>query len=52
MVKRFCRVVAEDFARRAPEAFTTRVSKAARTGKIFVDYLRNGAGATRQNDPG
>jgi bifunctional non-homologous end joining protein LigD len=45
-VKRFARAIAEDFARRAPDAFTAALSKAARPGKIFVDYLRNTEGAT------
>jgi bifunctional non-homologous end joining protein LigD len=46
LVKGFARAVAEDFARRAPEAFTATASKAARRGRIFVDYLRNSEGAT------
>jgi bifunctional non-homologous end joining protein LigD len=46
VVKRFAHVIAEDFERRAPEVFTSAASKAARPGKIFVDYLRNGEGAT------
>jgi bifunctional non-homologous end joining protein LigD len=46
VVKGFARAIAEDFARRAPEAFTATLAKAARRGKIFVDYLRNGEGAT------
>ncbi|MEP7125137.1 MAG: DNA ligase D [Byssovorax sp.] len=46
VVKGFARAVAEDFARRAPEAFTATPAKAARRGRIFVDYLRNGEGAT------
>jgi bifunctional non-homologous end joining protein LigD len=46
VVKGFARAVAEDFARRAPEAFTAAASKAGRKGRIFVDYLRNGEGAT------
>lgn len=45
-VKGLARAVAEDFARRAPDVFTATPSKAARGGKIFVDYLRNGEGAT------
>jgi bifunctional non-homologous end joining protein LigD len=46
VVKGFARAVAEDFARRAPDAFTTTPAKAARRGKIFMDYLRNGEEAT------
>ena len=46
VVKGFARAIAEDFVRRAPDAFTATLSKAARPGKIFVDYLRNAEGAT------
>jgi bifunctional non-homologous end joining protein LigD len=33
-------------AKEAPDRFTTNIRKAARTGKIFIDYLRNGEGAS------
>lgn len=46
VVKKFARVVAEDFVRRKPDAYTATPAKAARRGRIFVDYLRNGEGAT------
>jgi bifunctional non-homologous end joining protein LigD len=45
-VKAFCRGVAEELARREPERYVATMSKAKRTGKIFIDYLRNGRGAT------
>jgi bifunctional non-homologous end joining protein LigD len=45
-VKPFCRAVAQRFAAEAPERYTTNMSKAARPGKIFIDYLRNDRGAT------
>jgi bifunctional non-homologous end joining protein LigD len=45
-VKDFCRLVAMAIVRAAPEHYTANMSKAARPGKIFVDYLRNGRGAS------
>jgi bifunctional non-homologous end joining protein LigD len=44
--KAFCRAVADVMARAAPDRFIATMSKAARKGKIFIDYLRNGRGAT------
>jgi bifunctional non-homologous end joining protein LigD len=45
-VKEFSRAVAEAMARDDPRRFTAKMAKRERTGRIFVDYLRNGAGAT------
>jgi len=45
-VKAFTRALAEDMARRAPDAFTSKMTKARRVGRIFVDYMRNIRGAT------
>jgi bifunctional non-homologous end joining protein LigD len=45
-VKEFARQVAERLVSLDPERYTANMSKAARRGKIFVDYLRNGRGAT------
>lgn len=45
-VKGFARAMADFLAREAPAQFTASVSKARRKGLIFVDYLRNGNGAT------
>ena len=39
--KAFARAVAASMAADDPERYTMTVSKRARTGKIFVDYLRN-----------
>jgi bifunctional non-homologous end joining protein LigD len=44
--KAFCHAVADFMVRAAPERFIAKMSKAARKGKIFIDYLRNGRGAT------
>jgi bifunctional non-homologous end joining protein LigD len=44
--KAFCRAVAEFFVHAAPDQFIATMSKAARKGKIFIDYLRNGRAAT------
>lgn len=44
--KAFCRAVAETMVRAAPDRYIATMSKAARKGKIFIDYLRNGRGAT------
>lgn len=45
-VKKFCRSVAEAIVAAAPDRYVATMSKAARRGKIFIDYLRNGRGAT------
>jgi bifunctional non-homologous end joining protein LigD len=44
--KAFCKHVAELIVRADPSRYTSNMSKAARPGKVFVDYLRNGRGAT------
>jgi bifunctional non-homologous end joining protein LigD len=44
--KAFCRSVAELMVRAAPDRYIATMSKAKRKGKIFIDYLRNGRGAT------
>jgi len=44
--KAFCRAVADFVVRAAPDRFIATMSKAARTGKIFIDYLRNGRGSS------
>ena len=43
-VRRLAKAVADRVAASAPAEWTTRVRKAARHGRMFVDYLRNGTG--------
>jgi bifunctional non-homologous end joining protein LigD len=42
----FSRAVAEQMEHDTPRAYTTAMPKAARKGKILVDYLRNNRGST------
>ncbi|HEX6993464.1 MAG TPA: DNA ligase D [Gammaproteobacteria bacterium] len=44
--KEFARTVAERAAREQPERLTANMAKSRRHGRIFIDYLRNGRGAT------
>lgn len=44
--KEFCRALADFLVAAAPDRYIAKMSKAARKGKIFVDYLRNDRGAT------
>ena len=45
-VNRFSRAVVEHLARVIPSRFVAKSGAANRVGKLFVDYLRNGHGAT------
>jgi bifunctional non-homologous end joining protein LigD len=45
-VKAFAKATAEAMAADAPRRFLTRIAKAERAGRIFVDYLRNDPTAT------
>lgn len=45
-VKVFCKGVADLVVRADPSRYTANMSKAARPGKIYIDYVRNGRGAT------
>jgi bifunctional non-homologous end joining protein LigD len=46
VVKPFCRAFAETLSREEPERFLSTVKKADRQGRILIDWLRNGLGAT------
>ena len=46
LVKPFCRVFAEVMAAESPDRYVAHLKIADRTGKILVDWLRNGLGAT------
>jgi bifunctional non-homologous end joining protein LigD len=45
-VKTFAKWVADSFVAHRPEDFTANMAKKARQGRIYIDYLRNGRGAT------
>lgn len=45
-IKAFARGVARSIVEGAPRLYIDTASKSARKGKIFIDYLRNGRGAT------
>jgi bifunctional non-homologous end joining protein LigD len=45
-VKAFTKAVAEAMVAAEPQKYTSKLPKASRKGKIFIDYLRNGRGAT------
>ena len=46
VAREFCKAVAELLVRTFPDRFTSKLTKASRGGRIFVDYLRNAEGAT------
>ncbi|MDQ3618016.1 MAG: DNA ligase D [Pseudomonadota bacterium] len=45
-VKAFCEAFADAMATQAPQLYVATASKAKRRGVIFIDWLRNGRGAT------
>ena len=45
-MKSFAASVAEEMAATTPEAYVATMSKAKRSGKIFIDYFRNDYTAT------
>ena len=45
-VKAFAKAVGDGMSADSPDKYLTTATKAKRTGKIFIDYLRNGRGNT------
>ncbi|TCU10082.1 DNA ligase D [Rhizobium sullae] len=45
-VKAFAKRLADSMAAESPDRYIAKATKAERTGKIFIDYLRNGRGNT------
>ena len=45
-VRHFCEAFASAMAQHNPERYVATMSKARRQGRIFIDWLRNGRGAT------
>ena len=45
-VKAFAKWIADSFVAQRPQDFTANMAKRARHGRIYIDYLRNGRGAT------
>ena len=45
-IKGFSRAIASHLARTLPNRFTAKMSKSGRTGRVYIDYLRNGREAT------
>jgi bifunctional non-homologous end joining protein LigD len=45
-VKAFAKLIADSFVTQRPDDFTANMAKRARHGRIYIDYLRTGRGAT------
>lgn len=46
VIKQFAHAFVLQMEKKEPDLYLTKMSKAARTGRIFLDYLRNERGAT------
>ena len=44
--KAFTQSIAQQMAKARPDRYVATMAKASRRGRIFIDYLRNGRGAT------
>lgn len=44
--KAFCKAIADGMAADQPALYVSKMTKSVRKGRIYVDYLRNGRGAT------
>jgi bifunctional non-homologous end joining protein LigD len=45
-IKAFTKALSEDIVSAEPSLYTSKLPKVRRQGKVFIDYLRNGRGAT------
>ncbi len=45
-IKQFSKAFVLEMVREQPDRYTASVSKSKRSGRIYIDYLRNGRGAT------
>jgi bifunctional non-homologous end joining protein LigD len=45
-LKTLCKAFAQSMVQAAPTKYVATISKALRKGKVLIDYLRNGRGAT------
>ena len=44
--KKFTQTIAQQMAKARPDRYVATIAKASRRGRIFIDFLRNGRGAT------
>ncbi len=45
-VKELTKTLAEAIVTAHPDRYTSKITKSSRKGRVFIDYLRNGRGAT------